>query len=236
MPNDLERLVASHIGTFHKKRREKLRTLNARQLLKQKNPYLFAARRSSTARSLADEMVRAVVSSSEESLFGKTLEAIAVDICAAAFGGQKSAATGIDLEFTRDNIRYLVAIKSGEGWGNSRQVSRLQGDFRVAKQLIRESDRRVRIEAINGCCYGTVDRDYGDYRKVAGAAFWELVSGDPGLYAKVLAAVRAAATNGYTAERRRATRAIASELSQDWTVDGTHIDWQKIIEFNSKNL
>ena len=236
MPIELRRLVARHVADFNANRLKKIGELDVAKLLRRKNPYLFAARQTTTAESLADELVRASLSSSEETLFGGTLEAIAIDVCAEAFGGQKSAAEGIDLEFTRDDVRYLVAIKSGTSWGNSSQVARLRGNFNTAKRVIRQTDREVRIEAVNGCCYGKVDNDRGDYRKVAGAAFWELISGEPDLYARLIEALEDAATNGFESELADATEMIATELAEHWTVDGTRINWQQIVQLNSGNL
>ena len=63
------------------------------------------------------ELVKAILdahlSSQEEAIFGGFLEGLAVFICARVFGGKKSPDEGIDLEFERDGIIYIVSIKSG---------------------------------------------------------------------------------------------------------------------------
>ena len=34
---------------------------------------------------------------------------------------------GIDLEFDKDGVRYIVTIKSGPNWGNSSQIGKNAG-------------------------------------------------------------------------------------------------------------
>jgi len=124
VPIDLKAITARHIAEFNGARLEKISELNVHTLLKRKNPYLFIARRTTAPQQLADQLVRAALSSSEETLFGQALEAIAIAICEQAYGGRKSTTTGIDLEFDRDGTRYIVSIKSGPSWGNASQVAK----------------------------------------------------------------------------------------------------------------
>jgi hypothetical protein len=49
------------------------------------------------------------------------MEKIAIFTCSQAFGGRKSSAVGIDLEFETESTKYLISIKSGPNWGNSSQ-------------------------------------------------------------------------------------------------------------------
>ena len=68
------------------------------------------------------------LSSQEEGIFGGFLEELAVFICGRVYRGKKSSAEGIDLEFEKDGTSYLVSIKSGPNWGNSRLSFGLFGD------------------------------------------------------------------------------------------------------------
>ena len=77
--------------------------------------------------------MEAHLSSQEETIFGGFLEELAIFICAQVYGGQKSSAEGIDLEFIKDGIRYIVSIKSGPNWGNSNQVARLKDNSQKLK-------------------------------------------------------------------------------------------------------
>lgn len=229
---DLHEIVDRHIGRFNSKRLERIQNIRLADLLKRKNPYLFIAQQVATPDVLAEALVRATLSSSEETLFGVALEEIAIEICEAVFGGYKSPTTGIDLDFQREGIRYLVAIKSGPNWGNSSQKKRLQQDFRKAIIVVKQSSRNLNVQAVNGCCYGTDNREYGDYRKVCGKAFWELISGDDLLFYHLMLEINEVSANGYQQDIVKVVNKIAEELKDGWSVNG-RLDWNNIIRINS---
>ena len=108
------------IQKFHKRRLESLADLKLNKILTRKNPYLFRAKNQNTAQDLIKTVLDAHLSSQEEGIFGGFLEELAIFICSKVYGGKKSSAEGIDLEFSKDNISYIVSIKSGPNWGNSR--------------------------------------------------------------------------------------------------------------------
>lgn len=229
---DLEAIVDRCITEFNRKRLEKIQEIEIRVLLKKKNPYLFIAQQVETPEALAEALVSASLSSSDETLFGQALEKIAIEICSAVFGGRKSTTTGIDLDFEREGIRYLVAIKSGPNWGNSGQVAKLRQDFKQAIRVARQGNPSLNIQAVNGCCYGTVNRDHGDYRKICGQAFWELISGDDLLFARLAGAIDQAAANGYRSHIAGAVDRITGQLRDGWSENGL-INWNSIIALNS---
>lgn len=234
MPMDLDPIVKRHLTAFHKERLGRIEGLRLeRDLLRKKNPYLFIAQGTDDPADLARVFVNATLAASDETKFGRTLENIAVDVCEAAFGGRKSAAEGIDLEFERDGRRYLVAIKSGPNWGNSSQVTKMRQDFRRAIRIVRQGRRDMDVQAINGCCYGTPDTDHGDYRKVCGAAFWELISGEPDLYARLAGSLRHASANGHNAEIEALTERIADELADGWCGEAGRLDWPRVVATNA---
>lgn len=233
MPVDLDPIVARHVEAFHEARRQRIGRIGVRDLLRKKNPYLFIARGADTPRELARALVDATLSSFEETMFGQTLEDIAIDVCEAAFGGRKSAAPGIDLEFERDGRRYLVAIKSGPSWGNSSQVAKMRDDFRRAISVVRQGRRSLDIQAINGCCYGAPDTDRGDYRKVCGAAFRELVSGETDLFGRLADSLRRASANGHNAAIEALTERIADELADGWCDEAGRLDWPRVVAMNA---
>lgn len=105
------------------------------QVLKRKNPYLFKAKYVLTAEKIIRGIVDAHISSSEEGIFGDWLEGLAIYINEKVYGGKKSGILGIDLEFDKDGLRYIVNIKSGPHWGNSSQIAKMVSDFKTAKRL-----------------------------------------------------------------------------------------------------
>ena len=127
--DDLKVYVEQNIGTFHKSRLESLKKLKLEDILKRKNPYLYKAKNIQVSGDLVKIILDAYLSSQEEGIFGNFLEGLAIYINGKVFGGKKSSAEGIDLEFESGNKFYLVTIKSGPNWGNSRQIAGMRNDF-----------------------------------------------------------------------------------------------------------
>ena len=150
--------VAANIQNFHQRRLDNLQKLRLMDVLKRKNPYLFKAKHINTAQDFVKTILDAFLSSQEEGIFGGFLEELAIFICGQVYSGQKSSAEGIDLEFEKDSIRYIVSIKSGPNWGNSSQIAKMRDNFR------KTSHKYPNVVAVNGCCYGK-DRkpDKADY-------------------------------------------------------------------------
>lgn len=234
---DVTEYVERNIGTFHAKRLEKLESLKLADVMKRKNPYLFKAKGIGTAQDLVKIVLDAYLSSQEETIFGEFLEGLAVFICEKVFGGRKSIAEGLDLEFERDGNIYVVAIKSGPNWGNSSQIKRMRESFRQARRIYRTNNPRQRqILMINGCCYGRTPRsDEGDFQKLCGQEFWELISGDSELYIKIIEPL------GHRAKERNETflqlydqvvnRFVGQFMKEFF--DGDLINWEKLVRFNS---
>ena len=179
--------VEENIGFFHQKRIQRLNKLKLSQVLKRKNPYLFKAKYMQTSEQIIRGIVDAHISSNEETIFGNWLEGLAIFISNEVYGGYKSGITGIDLEFDKENIRYIVTIKSGNNWGNSSQIKKMISDFKTAKKTLRTSNSQINVVAINGCCYGKENNpDKGDYFKYCGQEFWEFISGNKDLYTELI--------------------------------------------------
>ena len=163
---DVVDYVEKNIGTFHFKRRKSLEDLKLNKILKRKNPYLFKAKNLLTAQDLVKILLDAHLFSQEETIFVDFLEGLAIYINGKVYSGRKSAAEGIDLEFERHSEKYIISIKSGPNWGNSRQIAKMKEDFKKAKRILRTSNSKIHIVAVNGCCYGHDNKpDKGDYLK-----------------------------------------------------------------------
>ena len=98
--------VEANIGAFHSKRLEALKKL------RRKNPYLFKSKNLTVASDLIRSLLTAHLSSQEETLFGEFLEGLAIYVAEIVHGGQKSAATGIDLEFTAERMFVISSPSS----------------------------------------------------------------------------------------------------------------------------
>lgn len=185
-------------------------------------------------------IVDAHLSSQEETIFGGFLEGLSVFICGRVFSGKKSSAEGIDLEFERDGIYYIVSIKSGPNWGNSSQIKKMRQNFAQAKRILGTNTSSKNIVAVNGCCYGQLNtEDKGDYLKKCGQSFWSFVSGDNNLYTTIIEPL------GHRAKERNEefqieygkviNRFTAGFIKVFCQPDGT-ILWEKLVQFNSAIL
>jgi hypothetical protein len=235
---DVTQYVEDNIGTFHQKRIDSLNKLKLKTVLKKKNPYLFKAKYLLTAEQIIKGLTDAFVSSNEETIFGDWLEGLAIFINSKVYLGWKSGITGIDLEFDKEGIRYILTIKSGPNWGNSSQISKMKADFKTAMRTLRTSNSKLQIVAINGCCYGKDNRpDKGDYFKYCGQRFWEFISGDENLYIDLIEPL------GHKAKERndefvksyaQMINIFTKEFSNDFCKDSGEINWDKLVRFNSE--
>ena len=228
--------IEKNISTFHAKRLQNLEELKLSKILKRKNPYLFKAKNILTAQDLVKTILDAHLSSQEETIFGDFLEGLARFICEKVHDGKKSSAEGIDLEFKKDKTTYIVSIKSGPNWGNSRQVKKLKEDFKKTKTILRTNNPNFHVVAINGCCYGKNKRpDKGDYFKFCGQQFWEFISSNENLYTEIIEPL------GHKASERNEEFVVAYEqiinkftldFMNEFCIDGK-VDWNKLVKFNS---
>lgn len=232
-----QEFARANIGDFHQKRIESLDSLKLKNILKRKNPYLFRAKNMLTAQELVNNFLDAHLSSQEETLFGDFLEKMIIHLNGAIYGGIKSSATGIDLEFDKDTIRYMVSIKSGPNWGNSSQIAKMKDNFRNAARILRTGDSNINFRAINGCCYGRDNKpDKGDYLKLCGQRFWEFATGDATIYKDVIEPLGHEARShneAFNSQRARISNQFTAGFIADFChADGT-INWPLLIEFNS---
>lgn len=234
---DVTQYVEKNIGTFHKKRIERLDKLKLKTVLKKKNPYLFKAKHMLTASEIVQSIVDAFISSNEETIFGDWLEGLAIFINQKVYAGRKSGIPNIDLEFDKANVRYIINIKSGPNWGNSSQISKMKSDFLTAKRTLRTSNSKLMVVSINGCCYGIDNNpDKGDYFKYCGQEFWEFISGNKNLYIDIIEPL------GHKSKERndefiKSYSKMLNQFTRDFIKDfckpDGEIDWEKLVKLNS---
>ncbi len=229
--------VEANIQVFHQRRLENLQKLKLLDVVKKKNPYLFKAKNIITASDFVKTILDARLSSQEETIFGGFLEDLAIFICSRVYGGRKSAAEGIDLEFEKDNTRYIVSIKSGPNWGNSDQKKKMLINFKKAKQTIGDSTSLINVNAVNGCCYGKDGKpNKGDYWKFCGQKFWEFISGDVNLYTDIIEPLGHQAkqrNEQFVQEYGRVINKFTSEFIGHFCDSEGNMLWKEIVKFNS---
>lgn len=228
--------IERSVPSFHQNRLENLAGLKLEKVLGRKNPYLFKAKHIENAGGLVKQLLDAHLSSQEETVFGDFLESLAIFLCLKTYGGRKSTTEGIDLEFERDGKRYIVSIKSGPHWGNSQQIKRMRDNFRQAKRIAKDPS----LIAVNGCCYGRDTKyDKGDYLKLCGQSFWELVSGNDSMYQDIVEPLghRARERNeAFGKEYEKVANRFTAEFIRDYCTEEGAINWEKIVAFNSATI
>jgi len=228
--------VEENIGSFHTKRLQSLQSLKLDRILERKNPYLFKAKNILTSQDLVKTLLDAHLSSQEEAIFGDFLEGLAIFINQKVYGGRKSSSEGIDLEFDKEGIRFIVTIKSGPNWGNSSQINKMKDNFKKAKRILRTSGSEMNIIAVNGCCYGRDNNpDKDDYFKYCGQRFWEFISGNKDLYLEIIEPLGHKAkekNDAFLESYSQIINKFTMEFSQRFCIDGV-IDWNALLKFNS---
>lgn len=236
----LNTFVNENIEIFHGSKLRILKNLDLRKVLKSKNPYLFKAKNITVASDLVKDVLDAYLSSSEEKLFGDFLECLTIFVSQKAYNGKKSAAAGIDLEFFKDNVHYIVSIKSGPSWGNSSQQKKQELDFQTAVKVLKQSNHILNVQPVLGICYGKTRTSYiRGYLKVVGQNFWYLISSQKNFYKEIIEPL------GYQAKhhndlfynhKAELINQLTMEFMSDFCTTNGQINWDKIVEFNSSNL
>lgn len=235
--------LAEHVVTpFYYERLMYLRcAMSLSDVLSRKNPYLLKAKNIASPDELVRSIVDAFLSSQEETMFGNKLEAFAIYVSAKLYGGFKSELPSIDLEFERDNVYYIVGIKSGVNWGNSDQVNRMKDNFKAARKFLIGRDN---IVAVNGCIYGKDGKPFKEnpdkdkcYYKYAGQDFWNFVSGDDDLYREIIKPIDEEARTRDEEFKRTydgKVNSMVKEFSNIFLSDDGLIDWVKLVDYVSK--
>lgn len=242
--NYFDYLAENVITPFYESRLTKLKELNLNKILKRKNPYLLKAKNIELAGDLVKSIVDAFLSSQEETIFGNLLEGFAIHVSKTLYGGFKSERKSLDLEFERENIYYIVGIKSGTNWGNSDQVNRMRDNFKEARKQLNANGINKEIVAVNGCIYGKDGSPFKShkdtekqYYKYAGQEFWHFISGDDDLYREIIKPIDEKAREK-DENFKKAYSAKINEMTQDFTnnfmTDDNQINWVKLVDFVSK--
>lgn len=237
----IEQFVNDNIDTFHERRLAAIKKLKLTKVLARKNPYLFRAKNLNRPADLVAAILDAGLSSSEEGSFGVFLESLAVFVAEITGGGMKSAVAGLDIELTRGGIRYLITVKSGQNWGNKASRKTMTDDFTTALKVLRQNPQIGQLQPVEGICYGkfgvkTPDRghqDKGNYVRMIGQRFWELISGDSDLYIDIIEPLgheAEAHAAKFEAERDATYTRLTDEFIHTFCDAEFHIDWHKLVE------
>lgn len=113
----------------------------------------------------------------------------------------------------------------------------MKDNFRKAKRILGTNLSQIKVVAVNGCCYGKDERpDKGEYLKLCGQRFWELISGDEELYTEIIEPLghRSKERNEYFQEEyAKMINRFTISFAQEYCDEQGAIDWKKLVRFNS---
>ncbi len=97
---------------------------------------------------------------------------------------------------------------------------------------------------MNGCCYGKLKstseyKPKGDYYKICGQKFWELISGDATLYLKIVEPLGMKAKERNEEFKEQYSKMI-NQFTKDFLIefcnDDGSIDWERLVRYNSETI
>ncbi|MDR2144992.1 MAG: cytosolic protein [Tannerella sp.] len=233
----INKYLENSIEELQKERLDFLSSISFTDLVRKQDPYLYSIQETQIIYQIIREWINHELLKNEEIIFGAWLKGLAIFINQQVYGGWKSGIKGVDLEFDKDTIRYIVNIKSSPNWGNSEAIGKMKTNFTTAKKTLRTSNSKMVVMAINGCCTGTDNKpDKGDYFKYCGQEFWEFISGNENLYLEIVEPLRHKARERNDDFQKLYSQRInkfTKEFCNEFCNENCGIDWRKLVEFNS---
>ena len=113
----------------------------------------------------------------------------------------------------------------------------MKDNFKNAEKALVKQNPKLKVLAVNGCCYGVENQPNKEgYQKVCGQEFWQLISDSATVYTDIIEPLghQAKAKNEeFLKAYSKVINQFTLKFAQDFCEDG-EINWQKIVEFNSK--
>jgi hypothetical protein len=232
---ELEDFVAERLQLFYRQRLEKLQGITLEQVLK-KNPYLFKSKGIANASDFVENVLQAYLSSSEETVYGNIFfEPLALEVSKAK-GGMKTGSTGVDIEYESPTKHTAIAVKSATNAQNSSAQNKQNAEFIKINQTVRAKGKA--FDAIIGYSYGRASGAPAGkiYRRLAGQAFWEELSGESDFYLKIIRAMKDYPTTQrqeYDTQRTKLSNRLTQSFALNFIDANGDIDWEKLLRFNS---
>ncbi len=196
---------------------------------------MFKALGVESATEIVEGLLRAFLSSSDETIFGNVFFE---PIVKAVSGGVVSPTEGVDIAIETDTRYTAIAVKSGPNPFNSSQVKRQDQEFRTLRSRLMKLQKQ--FDPLLGHCYGRRSGEPTDkrvYRIRMGQAFWAELTGDDDFYLKLMDAISVKITQEhrvkYHVAWEHAVNRYVQEFTRDFCASNGAIDWSKLLAFNS---
>lgn len=237
MNNDeLKSLIAERLAEFYKRRLQRLETLQLKNILKRKNPYLFKAMGPKSATEVVEGILSAYLSASDEGIFG---DVFFEPIVKAVSGGVVSPSEGVDVAIETKTVYKAISVKSGPNPFNSSQKKRQDDEFRALKRRLQKLGKQ--FDPILGHAYGKQrpepEKSNVIYRDLSGQAFWEELTGDSEFYLKLIRFMEDEVIDkhrhDYEDSWKVSVNRYLGEFIPAFCDSRGNIDWDKLVRFNS---
>lgn len=226
-------IVASLLDDFYRRRIDKINTLELKNALARKNPYLYRAVGVEKASDIVSDILSAYMSSSDEGIFG---DAFFEPLAEIVGGGHVAETEGVDVIVEDEMVYKAFAVKSGTNVFNADSRKKQADNFRSLAGRV--AKRRKIYDAIVGYGYGKKQTGLNSlgFREVAGQAFWEELTGDSDFYVKIVQAMGDKPQQHLVEYQKAFDAAInrfTKEFIDDFCFDDGSINWEKIVKYNS---
>lgn len=243
-PQLLEKKIGDLLDVFYSKRSVALDDLKLINTLKRKNPYLYRAVGVSDASEIVEEILRAHVSSSDETLFGneffEPLAKWVAENANPAHTVNTSDGEGADITITTTTSVMPIAVKSGVNVFNADSKKKQGENFAALNKRLQKL--RLHFDPVVGYCYGRKQqsaRNKVNFKELAGQAFWELLTNENDFYLRIVRMMgekpgvhRPSFQQSFDQAKNR----FAKEFLIDFSDENGAINWDKLLEFNSGSI
>ncbi len=237
----LERKIAELLDIFYEKRTTALNELQLIDTLKRKNPYLFRAMGVAAADDIVEEVLRAHVSSSDETKFGndffEPLVRWAAEQANPGASVVVSDGEGVDITIYDDRSITPIAVKSGVNVFNSSSKKKQGENFESLRKRLNKM--KLHFDPVVGYCYGKKKQSAKstvNFKELAGQDFWAFLTNDHDFYLKVVRLMRDKPLQhrvDFMNAFDKAKNRLSKEFLNSFSDDSGAIDWDKLLMFNS---
>lgn len=239
----LQEKIAELLEVFFSKRRESLKNLKLINTLGRKNPYLYRAAGVADASEIVEEILRAHVSSSDETIFGNDFfEPLAVWSAKEANPDatvMTSDGEGVDvtMQIPSEGVVRPIAVKSGVNVFNAASKKKQGENFASLNRRLAKI--ALRFDPVVGYCYGRKrqsTKSKATFREVAGQNFWEMLTGDSQFYIKIATYMLDTPVDcrpDFQKAFDEAKNRFVLEFLKEFSNENGSINWDKLIAFNS---
>lgn len=241
----LQAEIGRLLGILYRKRFAALDKLNLTRLLS-KNPYLYRALGISDSSEFIMQLMVAFVSSSDETIFGNDfLEPLAIfaaknttvsdeDLRSVTVG----AGAGQDIAIETATSYLAISVKSSKNIFNSQSSKGQDSEFTALKARLKKLNKVFR--PIIGYGYGRkLTRKASNVEKLAGQAFWHLLTGESDFYLRISSAMDSfSGQHGpvYKMIFEKKHQQLLREFMINYVDKEGSIRWENVVAFNSAEV